>query len=196
MTGRVRAATAVEDPLEWPRRFRCPAHPTRATAQLRSGSVAPVRPVRARFHRPPRLSPEPRDSPPARAGAPDCCGVEPARSKRRSRPTMHAWSPPTSSSTQRVATADAAISCVRPRRRARCRWYSSSTKTAASIRTSRITRRLALENCIAFAPDACFRSAAIPADEDSARVVPEARPGQVVRGFRRRHLAKVEVATP
>ena len=50
-----------------------------------------------------------------------------------------------------------------------------------------IARRLALDNFVAFAPDALFPLGGYPGDEDKAReAVPEARPGQDARGLRRR----------
>ena len=50
-----------------------------------------------------------------------------------------------------------------------------------------IARRLALDNFVAFAPDALFPLGGYPGDEDKAReVFPEARSGQDARGLRRR----------
>ena len=50
-----------------------------------------------------------------------------------------------------------------------------------------IARRLALDNFVAFAPDALFPLGGYPGDEDKARErLPEARSGQDARGLRRR----------
>ena len=50
-----------------------------------------------------------------------------------------------------------------------------------------VARRVALENFVAFAPDALFRSAAIPATRTRAReLFQQARPGEGARGLRRR----------
>ena len=48
-----------------------------------------------------------------------------------------------------------------------------------------IARRLALDDFVAFAPDALFPLGGYPGDEDKARdAVPEARPGEDARGLR------------
>ena len=50
-----------------------------------------------------------------------------------------------------------------------------------------IARRLALDNFVAFAPDALFPLGGYPGDEDKAReLFPQARPGEDARGLRRR----------
>ena len=74
------------------------------------------------------------------------------------------------------------------RRRAACRRSSSSTRTAASTRTSRTSRAGSRSTTSSPSrPTRCFRSAAIPGDEDKAReMFGQARPGQDARGLRRR----------
>ena len=146
--------------------------------RLRPGGPAPLRPLRARRARPARL---PRRRGPLRGrrrhrGRP-ARGAEPRLRGRRAGAQDR---PAHQGRERRVSIAErlrhrprlpgAAGERARARGAASCRWCSSSTRTAASIpHIEDIARRLAVDNFIAFAPDALFPLGGYPGDEDKAR---------------------------